>query len=123
MDKNYFHIREIANYLGKELAGAELEEAFTQEKGKLVMAFSKAGEEIFLEYSIAKKAESIVLRENYSRAKKNVAELFPELVGTKVESIGLFNDDRIIRIVMSDGSEVLFSFIRSLYNCFVVKDG
>ena len=123
MDKNYFHIREIAKYLGKELIGAVLDEAFTQEKGKLVMAFSKAGEEIFLEYSIAKKAESIVLRENYSRAKKNVAELFPELEDSKVENVGLFNDDRIISIVMSDGNEVLFSFIRSMYNCFVVKDG
>lgn len=123
MDKNYFHIREIARYLDRELKGAVLEEAFTQEKGKLVIGFTTGSEELFLEFSIAKKAEYIVLRDSFGKAKKNVAELFPELAGAKIEKSELYNDDRIISLQTNEGYQILFSFIRSMYNCFVVKDG
>ena len=123
MDKNYYHIREISRYLDFKLKGAEFQEAFTQEKGKLAMAFSRGTSEQFLEFSIVKKAEYIILRDSYGKAKKNVAQLFPELAGAKVEKIELLNDDRVI-VVHTDGDyEILFSFIRSLYNCIIVKDG
>lgn len=113
----------MSRYLDKGLNGAVIEEAFTQEKGKLVMVLTQGMKELYLEFSIAKKAEYIILRENYSKARKNVAELFPELAGAKIDKMGLLNDDRVISIQTDSDYKILFSFIRSMYNCFVVKDG
>lgn len=123
MDKNYFHIKELARYLDGELRGAVIEEAFTQEKDKFVTGLSIGSDELFLEFSASKKNEYLLFRRGFSKAKKNVAGLFGELVGDKVKGIGLYNDDRVIKLELESRKQVLFSFIRGLYNCFVTDNG
>ena len=122
MDKNYFHIKELARYLDGELRDAVIEEAFTQEKDKFVTGLTKGSDELFLEFSAAKRNEYLLLRKGFSKAKKNVAGLFGELAGDKIKGIGLYNDDRIIKVELESGKRVLFSFIRGLYNCFVAEN-
>lgn len=123
MDKNYFHIKELAKFLDAKLNGFKIEETFTQEKDKLVFGLSKGEDISFLEFSIAKKSEYLLLRDTFSKAKKNVASLFSELGGALVERVSLFNDDRIINVELNTGISILFSFIRGKYNCFVINGG
>jgi predicted ribosome quality control (RQC) complex YloA/Tae2 family protein len=122
VDKNYYHIRELANFLNKRLPGYSIEEVFTQEKDKLVVALSKGGDVSYLEYSLAKNSEYLLLRDSFSKAKRNVAGLFGELTGMKAGNVSLFNDDRVICIKLDPGISILFSFIRGKYNCFISKD-
>jgi len=123
MDKNYYHIKELAGFLNGNLTGFTIEEAFTQEKDKLVFGLTRGDSVSFLEFSIAKKSEYLLLRESFSRAKKNVAALFPELTGMKITGAALYNEDRVIDMELDGGNHLMFSFIRGNYNCLLVKDG
>ncbi len=123
MDKNYFHIKELARYIDGEWCGAVIEEAFTQEKDKLVIALSLGESVKFLEFSVAKRNEYLQLRNGFSKAKKNVAMLFDELTGDKIKDVKLYNDDRIILLTLASGRMILFSFIRGRYNCFIANNG
>ena len=123
MLNNYFLIREAASMLDRKLRNFRIEEAYTQEKNKLVFVFSKEEEVYSLEYSISKNSEYVILNEGFHRAKKNFAGLFPEIYGFEVQSSFLYKDDRIINLRLDKDIDILISFVTNKYNCFIVRKG
>ena len=124
MLNNYFTIRETANYLKANISGYIIKEIYTQEKNKLlveVISPENYSSGIF-EFSIEKEFNYIILRRNYSRAKKNFALLFEEIYGKEISDIKIFNDDRAIRFSLKGSMDLIFTFFSGKANCFLTEN-
>lgn len=119
---NYYIIKEVAGFLEKEISGCVIDEIVTQEKNILHLILRNEVEQKFLEFSIEKNYEYLILKENFGKARKNVLSLFPEVSGKTISKISLFAKDRIISFKLSDNYEILFSFITNNANCFITLD-
>lgn len=122
MLNNYFTVRETANYLNRTISGFLIEEIFSQEKNKLVISLTDeiAGEKLYVEFSIEKNSQYLIIRKNFSKAKSNYANVLKEASTKKITGAGLFNDDRMIRFSLNDNSELIFTFFSGKANCFYV---
>lgn len=87
----------------KTLMGCRLAECFTQEKDSLMMGFDDGNQIRYIQLYTDPNLASILLRENFARARKNSTNLFHEAIGEPLQDISLDNSDRIIT----------FSFVHS----------
>ncbi|MBL8006834.1 MAG: DUF814 domain-containing protein [Ignavibacteria bacterium] len=123
MLNNYFILKETAEYLNKTVSGKRITEVYTQEKNKFVIEVTDNAENVTaLEYSADKTYNYIIIRRNFSKAGKNYADLFPEIMNLKITGTGIYNDDRIIRFMLENNYELYFTFFAVKPNCFLLKD-
>ena len=95
------------------MLNSKIEEIFSQEKSKLVIVMSKDKDFYFLEISVIPGNSYLNLRRNYSRAKRNTLNFFNNAIGEKIDAIQIAEDDRIIKMNLSDSS--LYFAIRGKY--------
>jgi predicted ribosome quality control (RQC) complex YloA/Tae2 family protein len=121
MLNNYFTIREVAKYMDENISGYFIDEIFTQEKNKLFINLinDEKRDAKILEYSIEKGNIYLVLKENFSKAKKNYVNLFQEVYGEKIIGVSLYNDDRAVNFKLTDENEMIFTFFSNKANCFL----
>ena len=109
MLKNYFILKELTKHLDEELSGFFIREIFTQEKNKLVIHLSDdISNEKFLEFSCDSTLPYLILKEKFTKAKKNTINLLDEIYDSKIESIDLFREDRIIEFKLTGGFNLYF---------------
>jgi len=121
MIRNYFYLNRYSIEINNVLAGAKINQVFSQEKGKLVIACSKDESKYFLEFSVTPGQSFINLREKYSRAKKNTIDFFSSSVGEKIKSVTIADDDRIIQI-KCNRSEFYFAIRGKYTNVFYLDE-
>ena len=119
---NFFTIKHTARFLNKSITGFEISEIFSQEKDKLCIVINSNSDEKTVEFSADKKYPYLILRSNFSKARKNSVNLFQEIYGSKITGIDLYNSDRVILFSMSDGHFMLFTFFTNKSNCFLFRD-
>ncbi len=124
MIKNYFILKELARYLDSVLGGFQIKEVFTQEKNKFVMClYSNENSELkYLEFSCDSTLPYLILKQNFSKAKKNTVNLLDEIKNLKIKSVGLFNDDRVINFSLSNFINIHFFFFTGKVNSFICKN-
>jgi predicted ribosome quality control (RQC) complex YloA/Tae2 family protein len=121
---NFFLLKEVAKFLGKEISGYTIKEIFTQEKDKLVInlfnpksLFTK-----FIEFSSDDKIPYLLLKYEYGKAKKNVLNLLAGLYEQEILDVSIFNNDRIIKFALTNDLSVYFIFFKSKCNLLVVAN-
>ena len=123
MLNNYFTIREVAKFFNKNINGYLIKEIYSQEKNKLLIELTTkdAQESKMLEFSIEKDFNYLLLKNNFSKAKKNYANVFEEIYGKEIIEVKLFNNDRAIVFKVSDGFEMIFTFFTNKANSFIIN--
>jgi len=93
------------------LIGCEIIEIFSQEKNSLNLIFFDGEDRYIIEYSADNKFGGIYIRNDFARAGKNTIDLLNELNGEVLQSVSLYNNDRIIKFqfINSSAYAVLFS--------------
>lgn len=121
MLNNYFTIHETAKYLNDNICGYFIDEIFAQEKNKLFINLTneRKQDSKIIEYSNEKGKIYLVLKENFSKAKKNYVNLFEEVYGKEILNVSLFNDDRAVSFRLGDELELIFTFFSNKANCFL----
>lgn len=104
MFKNYFVLNRHIVELSYLLSGFSLVEAFTQEKDRLILHFSKENLNNYLEINTDPLLPYLILKNQFSRAKKNTLNFFKSSLPSKLESISIAQYDRIIRFEFHDAS-------------------
>jgi predicted ribosome quality control (RQC) complex YloA/Tae2 family protein len=122
---NFFLLKEVAVFLEKEITGYSIKEIHTQEKDKLVITlFNPISPGLkFIEFSAEDKLPYLLLKNEYSKAKKNSVNLLAGLYEQEIFETGIYNNDRIIKINLSNDISVFFVFFKSKYNLLVATDG
>jgi predicted ribosome quality control (RQC) complex YloA/Tae2 family protein len=121
---NFFLLKEVSIFLKKEITDYSIKEIYTQEKDKLVITLSDQHSRNFkfMEFSCSDKLPYLLLKNEYSKAKKNVLNLLPGLYDQEILDIDIFNNDRIIKIDLSNELSVYFVFFKSKYNLLVITN-
>ncbi len=124
MLNNYFTIRETAKFLNQNITGYVIDEIFAQEKNKLFISLINDAKKDakMLEYSIEKDNIYLILKDNFSKAKKNYADLLEHANGKEIISVSLYNDDRAINFKLQDEFEMVFTFFSNKANCFLIMN-
>ncbi len=122
---NFFLLKEISKFLDEEISGYTIKEIFTQEKDKLILDLFHSTDlkSKYIEFSSNEKFPYIVLKNKFSKAKKNVLNLFKDLYDLEIKKVYMYNEDRIIKIELSKKIEIIFVFFKSKYNFVVISDG
>ncbi|HEY7752070.1 MAG TPA: NFACT family protein, partial [Ignavibacteriaceae bacterium] len=103
MIKNYFFLNRFIIEADNILPGKSIKSIFSQEKDKIIFELIANTEIKFLEISVNPGDPFINVRQNYSRAKKNTVNFFPQLIGAQIKAVEIADDDRIIRITTEKG--------------------
>ncbi|MGE5365039.1 MAG: NFACT RNA binding domain-containing protein [Bacteroidota bacterium] len=120
MYKNYFFLNRHTSDLNNLLKGFALTEAFSQEKEIIVLVFSSADEKKYLLISVNQNTTYCLLRDEYSRARKNSISFFQRYLPAKLDNIEIAADDRVIRFSFRDFR--LYYFIRGKDTNFILID-
>lgn len=123
MLNNIFTIKELAKYLGNNLKGCKVSDVFSQEKNKLIIELASVNPESpecpALEYSVEKGSVYLILRDNFSRAKRNYAGIFEEIIENNITDTRLYNNDRAVSMKLSKDLEIIFTFFSNKANCYI----
>lgn len=97
MINNYFFLSRFVRELQSGLTGSSFQIAFSQEKNKLLLAFAKNSNEIFLEFHTGAQLPYLQVRESFRRAKKNTSTFFESVYGSRLKNIQVARFERILK--------------------------
>ena len=117
MLQNYYFLNRFLIETKDFLEDSRIVEIFSQERSKLVLVVSNNGQEYYLELCVIPGNSYLNVRRNYSRAKKNTVNFFDSVLGEKIVSIQIANDDRLIKLKCSR-SEIFFTIRGKFTNVF-----
>lgn len=117
MLQNYFVLNRYILEAAPLLLDSTIEEIFSQEKSKLVIAAFNGKLELFIEMCVIPGNSYLNIRKNYSRAKKNTLNFFEESIGQIITALEIAEDDRIIKLKCS-ASEIYFAIRGKFTNVF-----
>jgi predicted ribosome quality control (RQC) complex YloA/Tae2 family protein len=120
MLQNYFVLNRFIIEANSHFKDAVIEDIFSQEKSKIVLAINKEELRTFLEISATPGNSFINFRKNYSRSKKNTLSFFSEALTKSIEMFEIAKNDRIIKIKLNDCS--LYFTIRGKFTNFYFLD-
>ncbi len=120
MLQNYFFLNRFLLEVKSILEDSRIEEIFSQEKSKLVIVTSKDSELFYLELCVIPGNSYLNLRKNYSRAKKNTVNFFDDLIGEKINSLEIADNDRVIKINCTNSN--IFFTIRGKFTNILYLD-
>ena len=118
MYKNFFFLIRFISEANNELLGFNLTDAFSQDKDKLILSFRSGESEKFIELCVNPGDPYIMLRDKFSRAKKNSISFFEKFLPAKINSFEIALYDRVIKLSLNTGS--LYFMIRGKYTNVVL---
>lgn len=122
MIRHYYTLSVAAKNLDF-LIGQQVSECFSQEKDTLVMELTNYQSPEYLIFSASPKLACFYRRYNFNKSRQNRIELFNELVGKRIISIGIIENERIIEIVFDSHKLYYFAFGGSRSNLILVANG
>lgn len=118
MIKNYFFLNRFIFEVSEQLKGSSLNEAFSQDKNKIILSFQRSDNDLFLEISTNPGLPYINLRQNFHRAKKNTLSFFADYLPAKFIDMSIAKTDRVIKITLSNSN--IFFAIRGKFTNVVI---
>ncbi len=117
----HFHtLQHLSTWLNKHYCGEQLLTAFSQNKNELILGFA---EEKFLRIGCHTPLTYIVPIKAFSRARKNVVDLFDQLLDLTLLSCEVVPYDRVLTLHFSDGYDMIAKMHSISANVIIRKDG
>lgn len=124
MHFNYYFLRQLSKILDGILQGTVVSECFSQSKDELIIRFETRGNPFFIRATLTAGFSCISFPENFNRARKNSVDLFPTIIGQRVDHIRQFENERCFAIVFKDDVSLLFKLHGNRANLvFFGKEG
>ncbi|MCP4969688.1 MAG: DUF814 domain-containing protein, partial [Arcobacter sp.] len=99
MYKNYFYLVRCAYELNHSLKNKTIHDIFSQEKNVLFLNISdQENPHQHFVISADQNLSYILIKQNHNKAKKNLVNLYNELLPANINSVSIADDDRIIKI-------------------------
>ncbi len=103
MYKNYFYLVRCAYELNNSLKSKTIHDIFSQEKNILFLNISdEDNPHQHLVISADQNLSYILVKQNHNKAKKNLIDFYNELLPSKIVSVSVATNDRIIKITTSN---------------------
>lgn len=115
MISNYFTLLHATRELHSLCSGFKIIEAYSQEKDTLCLVVY-TGDVLTIKISCQSSSNYLLCRKGNFRAKNNSLDLFPELMGKRIEQIAMHPHDRILQIELEDTSFIKIDMFRGKAN-------
>ncbi|PZR31514.1 MAG: hypothetical protein DI538_20875, partial [Azospira oryzae] len=102
MHNNYYFLRQLSAQLNSTLQGYSIVSCFSQNKDELVIELNNTQNSFFIKASLAPAFSCLSFPENFSRARKNSIDLFPDVVLKKLIGIRQFENERSFALQLED---------------------
>ncbi|HYG02378.1 MAG TPA: NFACT RNA binding domain-containing protein [Chryseosolibacter sp.] len=108
MHNNYYFLRQLSQQLDKLLKGTVVSECYSQSKEELIIRFETTSDPFFIKASLLSSFSCVTFPVEFHRAKKNSIDLFPHLIGQRVQSVTQFENERAFAINFTNDFQLLF---------------
>lgn len=108
MHNNYHFLTHLVKALHDQLSGLELSESYSQNKDELILVFSKSDQSFCIRAILGSRFSCLAFPKETSRAKRNSVTLFENLIGKKVSSVIISQNDRSFRIEFDSNHVLVF---------------
>ena len=122
MIANYHTLRALIAEWRTSLIGCTLEDAWSQERDELSLAFSAPNGTRTVRIGVRLPLLFIVYADGYARARRNVTTLFEPAIGRRVETLRIADRDRMIFLGFSGGMTFHILLFGPHANVFLVAD-
>lgn len=124
---NFFTLRALAREWNDLLDGATLADAYTQDRGSMILVFERAADEAdaaawSVNISVQSPNRHLFLYEGTNRARRNTVDVFEDAVGLALDGIGIADRDRIVTIRL-EGAEIVIVPFGPRANVFLRMGG
>jgi predicted ribosome quality control (RQC) complex YloA/Tae2 family protein len=120
MHTNYYFLRQLSRALYDRLNGYTVVECFTQNKDELYIEFT--GEQtLWMQVRVSPQFTAIAFPDDVKRARRNSTDVFPELIGRKVESVIQTPYDRSFTFNFDQETVLLVKFHGNRSNIILLK--
>ena len=129
MKANYYYLKPLAARLNGLLKGLVLAECFSQDKDEVILGFSRAEKtwrkqrDFYLRASLRPDFVALSFPPAFRRAGRNTIDLFEDLIGTTVEAVGVFENERAFFMAFQENKQLVFKLFSNRSNLLLVENG
>ena len=106
----------------QQLIGWEFMVCFSQNKDELVLGLTRGKAEFYIKCNFDPQVSLIDFPHDFKRARKNSIDLFPEIIGTTIQSVTQVAWDRSFFFELSNGSRLLFKLYGRRSNILLLNE-
>lgn len=123
MHNNYHFLTRFAKDLNDQLVGKKLTASFSQLKDELVLGFASDTESVYLKTAISSNFAITTVVEEFHQAKRNVRQVFHELIGLEVAEVKQFSYERAFVILFKQSKfRLVFKLFGNRSNVILFRD-
>ena len=123
MQNNYYLIRQLVPQLKDALTGFSLADCFSQNKDELILKFtSPSASEFIIIAHLSPQFTCLAFPENYSKARKNTAPIFKQLINRRVLELHGFENERAFVIHFENNYALLFKMFGQQANIILFEN-
>ena len=122
MHLNYHFLKFLCPELSLKLEDLYVSECFSQNKDELIIGFSSDEHQMYIRAHLHPATTCVSFPNEFKRKKKNTASLFPELIGERVSSVKVANQERAFYISMESDHVLLFKLHGNRSNIVFYKE-
>ena len=119
MHFHHYALRALSNYFQQNLIGRQVWNCFSQNKNELLIEWDEG----FIRTGCNTPLTYIVPTDEFAKARKNVVDLFPQIVGLKLIACRLVPNERILILELEDSYELIFKMYGTAANILLSKNG
>jgi predicted ribosome quality control (RQC) complex YloA/Tae2 family protein len=122
LHNNYYFLRQISKALQTRLSGAVVSDCFSQAKDELVIQLETQDTPFFIRASLTGNFSCLSFPRVFHRARKNSVDLFPSIMGHRVEKIETFENERALAIHFNHHKTLVFKLHGNRSNILLFED-
>lgn len=122
MHNNYFLLRHLIPLLEKELLGLRSETIFSQNRDELILTFSDETKNFTIKAIMESAFTCLSFPEDFRRARRNSADLFPQITGLAIEGVNTFSYDRSFVIDFEHNYSLILKLYGNRSNILLFED-
>jgi predicted ribosome quality control (RQC) complex YloA/Tae2 family protein len=119
MHFHHYALKALSHRINSHWSGAELWECFSQNKQELVLETSKG----FLRIGCQTPLTYVATWKEFTKAKKNVVDLFPELIGLSLQSSDVLDYERVMMLNFSQNTQLILKLHGMMANIMLRREG
>jgi predicted ribosome quality control (RQC) complex YloA/Tae2 family protein len=119
---NYYLLRQLIPQLEKKLAGYRTETIFSQNKDELILSFNFNEEVFTIKALLEASFTCLSFPKDYRRARKNSADLFPQITGLILKGMHNYLFDRSFAMDFEENHTLIFKLYGNRSNILLFKD-
>lgn len=122
MHNNYYFLRQLSSQLNSKLQGYSIVSCFSQNKDELVIELNNTKDSFFIKASLNPAFSCLSFPENFSRARKNSIDLFPDVILKKLIGIKQFENERSFSLQLENDLQLIFKMHGNRANVLVAEN-